>query len=245
MNKNPYNQSIYNNNTQYHDTNRSQNQEKSYRSSYDSRRNNEVVISQLEELRKSCKDDNTLASIDKTLNYVRQYHDNNNQQIADNKNSHLVNHNHNQISQYEGNKVAFNRDWDIFDDLRQRMDMVTRSIEDSIFHDTSRHNTFRSMIDDIRRDMEHFDTNFGLDIGGRNFREHFNFFRNHQKDLLEKYKIDEKEPEGAVGVVKEVETHTVNGKTNARVRCEYTLDDGSKIAKEKEFIDEKPKMIKE
>ena len=219
--------------SQNKDYNSAQNQ---YNSS-DGQRESDLLARQLEELKKSCNDEKTLNSINQTLDYIQQRHSESNKVPPAQNNT--------QVSHGANNQVAQNDDWEFFNSLRNRMNMIERSLEDSILGDTRRHSVFRNMIDDMRRDMELFDRNLLSDFGGRSFKDHFDYWKQHGESLLEKYKLDEKEPEDTVGVSKQVETHTVNGKTNAKVRCEYKLKDGSKITKEKEFNDEDTKKIKE
>ena len=195
-----------------------------------------TLINQLEELKKSCNDTTTLNSINQTLNYLKQKNTEY-QQTPDKEDT--------QVAQHNNNQVDVHRNWDIFDNFRNSMQAIEKSFEDSIFSDTRRHSLFRNMLDNMKRDMELFDRDYDLGTNNRGFRDHFNWWKEHNQDLLERYKIDDKEPDDAVGVIKEVETHTVNGKTNARVRCEYKLKDGSRVSKVKEFVEDETKQIKE
>ena len=183
----------------------------------------EVLKNQLEELRKNCTDQKTISSIDQTLNYLKQNYLSGNQQKQ-------------QVAQSGGDTVALNKDWNIFENFRNKMFNIERQIEDSILGDTRRHTMFRSMLDDMKRDMEVFDKDFSkLD----------KTIRKTEKELLDKYHIEEEEPEGTVGALKQVETRTVNGKSNAKVHCEYNLKDGSKIVRDKEFVDGQPQQTHE
>lgn len=201
------------------------------------KRETDILVKQLDELKKNCKDEDTMNSMNKTIEYLNQRHSQENQQQT-------------QMTQMnqdkQGDQMAMQNTVDMFENFRDRMNMIERSIEESILGDTRKHGMFRGMLDDMRKDMQMFDNNFGLDFTDNMFKNQMNYLMSHSTDLLEQYKIDEKEPEGAVGVVKHVETHTMNGKTDAKVRCEYTLKDGSKVTKEQEFHDgQNTKQIKQ
>ena len=182
------------------------------------KRESEVLASQLEQLKRTCTDSAALSSINNTLDYIRSRHG----------------------PQSPQNQLATQNSQNPFRALQNRMDMLERSFEDSILGDMRRHSTFRALFDDLRRDVGLF----GCDGEFRHlFRESMRGLGSG--DLLRKYDVDGEEPEDAGGVSKYVETQTVNGKSKARVKVEYTLKDGTKVQKVKDFVDGKPLEITE
>ena len=189
------------------------------------KRESDVLTDQLEQLKRNCKDEKTLSSINDTLSYIKQRHAHEDKSKTDENTGIAVRHNTNPIDMF-----------------KNRMALMERSIEDSILGDTRRHSLFRGMLDDMKHDMTLFDTGVGADFN-RMFSEHMGGLGRQSRRLLQNYDIDDEEPEDAVGVSKQVVTETVNGKSRAKVNVEYTLKDGTKVQKTRNYEDGKPLEI--
>ena len=214
---------------------------------------NDRMLAHLQEMRRNCTDQQKLASLDQTIDYLKSQQNKGSASSSGNvsaqqkpaetatKEPASSSRDQEQVSPFTLHD-AFN----VFDDMRRSFDYMENAMNKAFFGGRGFKPLFSRLRDDMMSDVDRFNRAFDRRFIDRGIEDTFKRTEKEAEDLLEKYKIDDEVPQDAVGVNKHVEKHTVNGKTKAKVRVDYTLKDGRKISKVREFDDdETPKQLKE
>lgn len=222
---------------------------------------NDGMLAYLQDLRKNCADQQKLASIDQTIDYLKSVKSQRGSKPEPNQQQPTDNISQNTNSTTNAKKVRDARSkageqelspstslsdaFNVFDDMRRSFEYMENAMNKAFFGNRGFQPLLSRFHDEMARDMgsvnRRFNRRFLDNAIGEDMRQD-----DTNEDLFEKYKIDEKVPEDAVGVSRHVEKHTVNGKTTAKARVDYVLKDGRKVSKVREFLNGEPvKELKE
>lgn len=225
---------------------------------------NAGMLAYLTHLRESCKDVQKLASLDGTIEYLKaqNYSQNTKTETSQQKpaetnvnnatlnatydiagkNSAAYSHSTDEISPHKQQVSLFDDNFDIFNDMNRSFAQMETMMNRAFFGNSLFRPMFLRFHDELARDADISNRN----QGSRSLNKYQEKTK-HPENLFDRYQLDDdKTPEDAIGVLRHVEQVTVNGKTTAKVRVDYTLKDGRKISKAKEFLDGKgAKAIRE